>query len=280
MYYSALLLITALLFEVYQSSPINYPSYIDDNAHYIALASPKVNKQIYKESEYVTHLKQNTTFEIDPNDENIDYGSSGTNVYYYTSNNHNNDKDSQQYFESGYMDEESSKYHKEFRKQQVYSQQFEHIPQGRVNQYSNRGTVYNLYDQGDMSDYYSRGEDSNVDLYSTFEEYTSDYSPNNDMHFDSYSYDADIDNFYNEQLQTAFNKNKYYNDFNHNNHDIHYSARPKNVRNKHDKRNTFGRITSLHHDGYDQTGNGRNQLQMDVKRKYSNNFYINRYNGY
>ncbi|CAH8641391.1 unnamed protein product [Heterobilharzia americana] len=165
-------------------SSLSYAPDNDADSHYVTVALPKMNAQIYKESEHVTHLKRRTTFDTDPYQYTSEYGISdgGYQRHFFNSmneNNHNNyvhtDDEQPKYLESGYVDEESSKYHKQFKKRRGSTQQFKHIPKSRITEYTSRVKVYNPYNERRLSvddDYFN--DNKNMDLFKLYEEYADD----------------------------------------------------------------------------------------------------------
>ncbi|TNN05868.1 hypothetical protein EWB00_008810 [Schistosoma japonicum] len=134
--------------------------------------------QIDKDSEYVTHVKQRTTFNNDPDNaeqhsvDDVD-NEGAFNKDSHESNVNNNeisdytdtDEKPQDYVESGYVDEDITRYEKEIRKRRGISQQFKHVPKNSITEYNkfDHSLGFNKMD-GPEDDAFTSKDYRNTDL--------------------------------------------------------------------------------------------------------------------
>ncbi|CAH8682199.1 unnamed protein product, partial [Schistosoma rodhaini] len=209
-------------------------SYISNNGQnpdYVTVVLPKFKGQIEKKSEYVTQLKQRTTFNTDGDDDNsgkhsIDnrgyedlFRRPDLNDFSSNENYENNDDQSdvreknQDYSESGYIDEETTKYEKQIQKQSGTSQVFKHIPKNSITKYNEIDRPRSFNNKEVLNnDAFASKDYSNTDLSQLFDKYAEDTDQNSNAKFDLKNYDVDMDKLFRENIKTSKGENIYYSD--------------------------------------------------------------------
>ncbi|KAK4475098.1 hypothetical protein MN116_002188 [Schistosoma mekongi] len=258
-----------------------YTSKKEHNSDYEIVALPKVITQIDKDSEYVTQVKQRTTFNNDPDNteqhstDDVEYeGDFNKDSYDSNINNNDNndysdtDKKSQDYVESGYIDEDITRYEKEIRKQKGISQQFKHVPKNSITEYNefDHSRAFNKKD-GPYDNAFTSKDYSNTNLSELFEKYSQATDQNGNVDFDLNNYDVDIDKLFAEQSKATTNENKYYND------EMQNKYRQKNARYDND-------VISAKHRNTDKGNKWKKLDNKENDKRYANNYDRNFYQGH
>ncbi|XP_018646343.1 arabinogalactan-protein, putative [Schistosoma mansoni] len=209
-------------------------SYISDNGQnpdYVTVVLPKFKGQIEKKSEYVTQLKQRTTFNTDGDDDNSGKHSINNRGYedlfrrpdlndFSSNDDYENNGDqsdvrekNQDYSESGYIDEETTKYEKQTQKQSGTSQVFKHIPKNSITKYAEIDRPRSFNNKEVLNnDAFASKDYSNTDLSQLFDKYAEDTDRNSNAKFDLKNYDVDMDKLFRENIKTSKGENIYYGD--------------------------------------------------------------------
>ncbi|CAH8677570.1 hypothetical protein MS3_00010492 [Schistosoma haematobium] len=234
----------------------SYKSNNGQNHDYVTVVSPKFKTQIDKKSEYVTQLKQRTTFNTDKDDDvsgkhSIDNGDyedpfRRPDLNYFNSNNDyeiNNDQSDvrekdQDYAESGYIDEETMKYEKAIQKQSGTSQVFKHIPKNSITKYTEIDRPRSFNNKEVLNNNVFVASDySNTDLSELLNKYAEDTDRNSNAKFDLKNYDVDMDKLFRENIKSNKIENKYYSDKVQNNHQKE-NHQENNINNNNNDRRT------------------------------------------